>query len=61
MAAAISEGGSTWATLNANTLDVVDALTQVATPVTYDGESVAERSARRRERRTPAVIVEDRR
>ncbi len=61
VAAVISEGGSTWATLNANALDAVDTLAQVATPVTYDGESVAERSARRRERWTPTVIVEERR
>ena len=61
VAAVMTEGGSAWATLNVNVLDAVDRLAQSATPVTYDGESVAGRAARRKECWTPAVIVEERR
>ena len=61
VAAVMSEGASSYATVNVDTLDAVDRLTQPATPVTYEGESAAERSARRRTRWTPAVIVEERR
>jgi len=42
-------------------LDALDRLAQSATPVTYDGESVAGRAARRKGRWTPAVILEERR
>jgi hypothetical protein len=51
--------GSCCATVN--TLDAVDRLARPATPVSYEGESVVERAARRKERWTPAVIVEERR
>jgi len=61
VAAVMSEGATSYATVNVDTLDAVDRLTQPATPVTYEGESAAERSARRRTRWTPAVIVEERR
>jgi len=47
--------------VNVNTLDAVDRLTQPATPVTYEGESAAERSARRKARWTPAAVVEGQR
>ena len=60
VAAVMSEGAGCWATVNINTLDVVDRFTQPATPVTYEGESAAQRAARRRARWTPAVIVEER-
>src|SRR5262249_48709975 len=46
VAAVLKEGSSAWATVNVNTLDAVDRLTQSATPVTYEGESAAERAAR---------------
>jgi len=61
VAAVMSEGAGCWATVNINTLDVVDRFTQPATPVTYEGESAAQRAARRRARWTPAVIVGERR
>ena len=61
VAAVMSEGAGWWATVNVNIFDAVDRLTQPATPVTYEGESAAERSARRKARWTPAVIVEERR
>ena len=59
VAAVMSEGAGCWATVNVNILDAVDRLTQPATPVTYEGESAAARSARRKARWTPAVIVEE--
>jgi hypothetical protein len=43
-----------WAIVNANTLDEVAQLTQPATKMSYDGETEAQRMARRRERWTPA-------
>ena len=61
VAAVMSEGAGCWATVNVNTLDVVDRFAQPATPVTYEGESAAQRTARRRARWTPAVIVGERR
>ena len=61
VAAVMNEGAGCWATVNVNTLDVVDRFAQPATPVTYEGESAAQRTARRRARWTPAVIVEERR
>ena len=61
VAAVMNEGAGCYATVNVNTLDAVDRFTQPATPVAYEGESAAARSARRRARWTPAVIVEERR
>jgi hypothetical protein len=58
VAAVLKEGSSAWATVNVNTLDAVDRFTQPATLVTYEGESAAERSARRKARWTPALILE---
>ena len=60
LAAVMNEGFASFATVNVNTLDAVDRLTQPATPVTYEGESAAERSARRKACWTPAVVVEER-
>jgi hypothetical protein len=51
--ATIVEGARAWAVINANTLDEVAALTQPVTPMTYEGEDVAARAARRRQRWTP--------
>jgi len=61
VAAVMNEGSRSYATVNVNTLDAVDRLTQPARPATYEGESAAERSARRKARWTPAVIIEERR
>lgn len=60
VAAVMNEGSASFATVNVNTLDVVDRFTQPATPVTYEAETPAERSARRQARWTPAAIVEER-
>ena len=57
VAAVMNDGSGCYATVNVNTLDAVDPFTQPAAPVTYEGESAAERAARRRARWTPAVIV----
>jgi hypothetical protein len=57
VAAVMNEGAGCWATVNVNTFDAADRLTQPATPVTYDGESAPQRAARRKARWTPAVIV----
>ena len=58
MAAVMTEGTRCYATVNVNAFDAVHRFTQPATPVTYEGESAPERSARRRARWTPAVVVE---
>ena len=60
VAAVMQDGSGAYATVNINTLDAVDRFRQPATPVTYEGESAAERSARRKARWTPAVVVEKR-
>ena len=52
--AAMRENGAQWAIVNANTLDEVAALTQDLVPMDYDGESEAQRLARRRQRWSPA-------
>ena len=59
VAAVIVEGSSSYATVNVNTLDAVDRFTRPLMPVTYEGESAPERSARRKARWTPALIVEE--
>ena len=48
--------GSTYATLNANVLEARASLTRRPVAVDYDGESAAERIARRRARWTPATL-----
>jgi hypothetical protein len=50
--------GSAYATLNVNALATPEAFGTAAVPVSYDGESAAERQARRRARWTPATVVE---
>lgn len=51
--AMIGDAGRRSAIVNANALDEVAQLTQPATPMSYDGETEAQRTARRRERWTP--------
>jgi len=58
VAAAIESGGRSFATLNANTLEVRDSLDPAPPLVDYEAETAAERVARRRARRTPATIAE---
>ena len=57
VAAVMSEGGATWATLNVNALDDAAAFSQAAAVVSYEGESAAARRARRRENWTPATLL----
>jgi len=52
--AVMREGEAHWAIVNANTLDEAARLTQEPVPMDYDGESEAERLARRRQRWSPA-------
>ena len=52
--AVMTDGGAHWAILNANTLDEAAALTQAAAPMDYEGEDVAARLARRKQRWSPA-------
>jgi len=59
MAAVISIGNSSYATLNVNLLDRAGEFGQNAIPVSYESENAAERIERRMRKWTPAVI-EDR-
>jgi hypothetical protein len=52
--AVMREGAAQWAIVNANTLDEVEKLTQELKPMDYEGESEAQRLARRRQRWSPA-------
>ncbi len=56
VAAVCEIDGATYASLNANALDDRDAFTQPATPVDYEDEDVARRTARRRRAWTPAAV-----
>jgi hypothetical protein len=58
VAAVMREEGGAWATVNVNTLEPSEAFAREAVPVSYEGETEAERRARRRARWTPAVVVE---
>jgi len=58
LGALMSEDGAWYAIVNINVLAAPDALPQAALPVSYDGESAAERRARRRARWTPAALLE---
>jgi len=52
--ALMREGDAQWAIINANTLDEVAQLTQGLAPMDYEGESEAQRLARRLQRWSPA-------
>jgi hypothetical protein len=52
-----AEGGWSWATININTFRSTAGLGEAAEPVSYDGESAAERRVRRRARWTPVVGI----
>jgi len=54
--ALMAEDGASYATVNVNVLAASDEFGP-ATPVSYDGETEAERRARRRQRWTPAEIA----
>lgn len=57
MAAVMTVGDSSFATINVNTFDSAENLTQVVQSVSYEGESEAERIRRRKQNWTPAVVV----
>jgi len=57
VAAVLTTGGRTYATVNINVLDSADRFTQPVLPVTYDGETEAERVARRAAKWTPVVSL----
>ena len=60
VAAVLGDTGGSYATVNLNVLDGADEFSRAATPVRYEGESEAERRARRVARWTPASAVPDR-
>lgn len=60
LAAVLMTEGTSYATVNINAFDSAKRFTQPPASVTYDGETVAERLARRKANWTPVVaIVED--
>lgn len=56
VAAVLTVGAESWATVNVNVLDAVDRFTQPALPVRFEGESAEERVHRRRTTWTPATV-----
>ncbi len=56
VAAVLTEGDTSWATVNVNVLDAADGFVREADSVSYEGESESERRARRRARWMPAVV-----
>jgi hypothetical protein len=58
MAAVISIGNLSYATLNINVLDSAPEFTQDALPVSYESENASQRIERRAKNWTPAVIEE---
>lgn len=52
-----AEWDRSWATININTFRSTAGLGEAAEPVSYDGESAAERRTRRRARWTPVVEI----
>jgi len=57
VAAVLTEEGSSYATVNINTVESSERFTQPPVPVCYDGETETERRARRRQKWTPAVVM----
>ena len=53
--AQLTEGQSSWAIINANTLDEASKLKQAVTPMDYDTENESQRIARRKSRWTPVT------
>jgi hypothetical protein len=58
MAAVISTGNSSYATLNVNVLDRVSEFVRAELPVSYDSENASDRIERRIRNWTPAEIEE---
>ncbi len=59
LGAVLTAGGSSYATININTLDAAQVLTQASASVTYDGETATERRARRMANWTPVVEIKE--
>ena len=57
VAAVLTEGAQAWAVVNTLVFDDQSAFEREATAVSYEGESVAERVARRKRQWTPAQVV----
>jgi hypothetical protein len=57
VAAVLTVGGSSYATVNINSLDSPDGFTKEVRRVSYEGESVAERIRRRQENWIPAAVI----
>jgi hypothetical protein len=57
VAAVLSEGASAWAVVNVDVFDDLLPWQREAEPVSYEGETAAQRIARRKLRWTPAVIA----
>jgi len=56
VAAVLTEGAKSWATINTLIFDDQSPFQREAVPVSYEGESAAERIARRRKSWTPAEV-----
>jgi hypothetical protein len=56
--ALMADGGSAYATVNINALEMPEVFPKAAAPVSYDRETATERRARRRTLWTPATVVE---
>jgi hypothetical protein len=54
--AVLKDGANTWSVLNARGLAIAPILGRAATPVVYEGETAAQRIARRRRKWTPTEI-----
>ncbi len=59
LAAVMTEGGKSYATININTFDFLERFGKEPVTVTYDGESEAERIARRKKNWTPVVAFSE--
>ena len=57
VAAVLTVGDSSYATVNINSLDSPESFTKEVRRVSYDGEDKAERIKRRKENWTPTVVV----
>jgi len=59
LAAVMTEGGTSYATVNISTFDFLARFKKKPVIVSYDGESEAERRARRRKNWTPVVAFSE--
>lgn len=57
VAAVLTAGESSFATVNVNTFEAAESFSQAARTVSYNGEGEAERIRRRQENWTPAIVI----